>query len=168
MFMMRKIFEQKFSSDAEATTYLNSTGWSYVGLRGLLKKYHLYKGLWLDSRGEVLEDCELRLKKDGHVELFAEFNVNFTISTTSLPHFVWGSKEIYEFTMSQLNQLNEELRDNYGHHYFVEWGYSERKFLVRSLVLDTKSIGPTVSSFTNLIEAKNWAIANVNNQIDVK
>lgn len=165
--MMKKIFEKKFLNDADATAHLEKTGWNYSGQYGIFVKYHLYKGVEIDRFGVLQQIYELRLKKDGHVELYSDFSIGKVYSTTNLPRHVWSSKDIFDFIMQETSELNSKLINELGMHYDVEWNYKECEFSIYSLVnfdhpkafAGSKVRNGKVAGFKNFASARDWVIA---------
>lgn len=109
---MRKVFQKKFPTNADATRELDRFGWHYAGRKGLLEKYDLYTGVQrplLDPFAEFYH-YRLRLYKDGLVELYAESSK--ILSTSGLPGRVWESEDLFEFHLEALNKANETLMCN--------------------------------------------------------
>ena len=164
---MKKIFEKKFLSDADATAHLEKTGWKYSGQRGIFVKYHLYKGVELDRFGALQQIYELRLKKDGHVELYSDFSVGRVYSTTNLPRHVWISKDVFDYIMEKTSELNCKLTEELGMNYVVEWNYVESEFSIYSLVTfdhpqafaGSKVRNGKVAGFKEFASARDWAIS---------
>ncbi|MEQ5802918.1 hypothetical protein [Halomonas sp. H10-9-1] len=162
--MFKKVYEKKFPSQSDATSYLDSTGWAYNGRRGLLSKYHLYEGCEMTIDGEIAEHLKLKLYPDGHIKLFVDFAINRTLSR-NLPKRVWPSKDIYNYMKKLVSDYNQKLSVDYGKAYIIKEQWSEQKcstFGAYRLHEAQSGIGtveekqPT-KSFMSAKEAFNWA-----------
>ena len=173
---MKKIFEKKFLSDADATAHLENTGWSYAGQHGFLKKYHLYKGVEIDRYGVLQQIYELHLKKDGHIVLYSDFNFGHVLSTTNLPRHVWTSKDVYDHILKKTAELNSKLFEELGMQFTVEWNNAESEFSIYYLVVfdHPKAIAGSrvknekVAGFKSFSKARDWAITESNKLLSNK
>lgn len=161
--MYKKVFEKKFRDAAEATDHLDSSGWEYKGRKGLFRKYHLYAGVTMNIRGEVSEAHQLRLHSDGHVELFNDYSISHTISTSGLPVRVWASKDIFDHLTTTVAELNQKLANEHGHEFFIQWDW-HNKFDVYRLERVGSQLGkaikkPAVMFFEAPVPAYEWAVA---------
>ena len=159
--MYKKIFEKKFRGSAEATDWLDETGWEYAGARGLIRKYHLYVGVSIGIGGNVIEEYRLRLYSDGYVALYCNSSISGTISA-SLPARVFASKHIFDHLKATVAELNGRLANEHGHFYQLEWD-AHKKFSVYALEARANELGktlkrPCIASFSAPVPAYEWAV----------
>ncbi len=161
--MYKKVFEKKFQDAAKATEVLDATGWEYQGRKGFVRKYHLYTGVTMNIRGQVCEAHQLHMYSDGHVELFNDYSLSATISTTGLPTRVWASKDFFDHLNKTITDLNEKLANEYGHEFFIQWN-GHKQFGVYRLESQVLHPGKTIKkpaakSFDAPVPAFDWAIS---------
>jgi len=161
--MYKKIFEKKFKDSADATNFLDSTGWDYKGKKGIFSKYHLYVGVEI-YMNSVTAAYKLRLYPEGHVVLFSDYSLNGVLGTTGLPTRVWESKHIYDHLTSFVSEANEKLRNQHGCQFQIEWA-GPKSFLVFQLEREKDGFGFTmgrehVAHFEYPKPAFDWAISN--------
>ena len=163
--MYKKVFEKKFPDSSSATEFLDSTGWNYLGKKGILTKFHLYEGVTMMWDGSVSEKHKLRLYPDGHVVLYNDYNLRATLGVSDLPQRVWPSEEIYHYLNKRIDEYNDKLANEYGHQYLIENEWHKRYGLYK---LETKegSIGkvklkPAFKTFESPKQAFDWAVSNI-------
>lgn len=162
--MFKAVYEKKFSSQSDATSYLDSTGWDYKGRRGLFSKYHLYEGFEMTIDGEIAEHLRVRIYPDGYIKLFVDFAINRTLSR-NLPMRVWPSKEIYNYMKSLISEYNQKLSADYGKKYIIKEQWSSEEgatFGAYRLYKSQSGIGKVEEKqpakiFTTAKEAFDWA-----------
>jgi hypothetical protein len=164
--MYKKVFEKKFPSSADATEFLDSTGWNYVGGKGFLRRFHLYEGVTMMWNGTVSEKHKLRLYSDGHVVLYNDYSINGTLGVSALPPRVWPSEDIYHHLKKCVDEYNEKLANDYGHVFYIENEW-HLKYGVYELKESQGGVGkvvirPSVKSFKSPREAFDWCVSEIN------
>lgn len=122
----RQIFQTKFRDGAEATAAIQPAGWTYEGMKGLLRRYHLYAGVRVDNYGYRVDpiNMRLRLHDNGAVQLFASAQSGI-MGTTALPGEVWSSYDVFQHIEKFVNDTNNAigpegfLLRRSGHNYSV-------------------------------------------------
>lgn len=159
--MQRKVFEQKFLDSAQATDFLNRTGWTYNGKKGLLRQYHLYRGIEIDFRGNVVEEFTAHSYPDGHVELYVDRSTSSLISG-GFPTFVYSSRESYAHLKELVLELNVKLTEEYGQRFTISWN-GQQAFNVHALEPIADGFGkaikqPSLATFSAPKLAFEWAV----------
>lgn len=158
--MYRKVYEKKFRSNAEATDYADSTGWKYIGRRGILKKHDVYLGMsasYAGDRPRQDDYYKLKIFSDGYVSLHATKECGIE-STSSLPNRVWPSVYEYEFEREQLELVNSELLNLH----FVLYPIGPKNFALHELIKTENGFGfnrkdAAIQAFISPQRALEWA-----------
>ena len=160
-----KVSEEKFKTNSDATEYLDSTGWVYIGKKGMIRQYHLYKGVSMFAYGGYYS-FKVRLYADGHVALYNDNNIR-SIIYTGLPSRVWDSKEIYEQEVEILKDFNFKLRgDDYDLIYQIR-DEGHNNFCLYKMTKQDPDYGfttikPYIKSFDTPHKAFAWAVSDLN------
>ncbi len=163
--MFIKVHEKKFKTSSDATEYLDSSGWVYIGKKGIIRQYHLYKGVSMNVNGEVVEDHKVRLYADGHVILYNDKSISGTLMA-GLPPRVWHSKEIYELGEEILKDFNLKLNVDYDLVYQIH-DEGHNNFCLYKLEKQGDSYGkvtikPSIRTFDSPHKAFAWAVSDLN------
>lgn len=158
--MYTKVFEKKFPTSADATIFLDSTGWSFEGRKGIFQRYYLYTGVSMMAAGKVNERHKIRLYRDGLVKLYNDYSVRSTISVFDLPMRVWHSEDAYNNLQATIRGFNDRLYNNGWVNYYIS-ETSPQKYSVFNIHREYLTTGKNrqripIKEFSSPQEAFDW------------
>lgn len=151
--MTRRSVHWRFPDCARATALLQSTGWMPAGSGGLLRKYHCFVGIPVDS-SEDAGMLEVRLGRDGVATAQSLDRMKRCPATP--PAFVVPSIQVLRFLGDLVDDCNERLSRRHRGNVAIQW-LGHNQFVVRVWSAASTANQP-LASFPNPLAAYDWAV----------
>lgn len=133
-----KVYENLCRDTASAVNELKAAGFEYTGRRGLLQKYHTYRGVTVTELGSDclprVETLHVRLFEDGLLRIYVDPKETTLEGMSRIPDTVYLSYEHYRLDRQDFEQAQMDLRDAHGGEYTLRC--IDGKWCVIATVLD--------------------------------
>ncbi|MGB3246798.1 MAG: hypothetical protein WBB25_19855 [Sulfitobacter sp.] len=125
--------ELQFSDKREALDYINKNEWSFIGRKGLFRKYDRYEGsqFYTNSGSIDQEEYEtrwcLKLFPDGYVTVHALKDTSGSLPTGGFGGNIWHSEGVRDH-MKMLCDLVNEVLEKDGSPMWVKFKHSPSEY----------------------------------------